>query len=105
MCNPCNGEETLKDEKMSIHKVQLLYLFKQFPLGIEYDHFELPNLRNMIHSTVAGGNVMSPVARDNLSAKTIHNSIEDEVAKMEVQYLYGGGFYQIKRVRDEVNKM
>jgi hypothetical protein len=78
-------------------------MFRQFPLAIEYDHFELPNVRGMIHSSVMGGSIMNPVAKDNMSPKTIYNSIEELVNKMEISYLYGGGFYNIKRCRDEEN--
>ena len=103
ICNQCSGEN--EREKVNIHKEQLLYMFRQFPLGIEYDHFVLPHVRGMIHSSVMGGNIFNPVAKDNMSPKTIHNSIEDLVLEMDVQYLYGGGFYQITKVRDDINKM
>ena len=82
MCDGCNGQK--EEEDTEIHKKQLIYMFKQFPLGIEYDHFELPNVRDMIHSTVMGGNIMNPVAKDNRSPKTIYNSIEKGIENIEI---------------------
>jgi hypothetical protein len=82
MCNHCSGEN--ERERRNIHKDTLIDMFNRFPEGIEFDNFELPKLRGMIHSDVMGGNIMKPVAKDNMSPKTIDNSIEEEVLKMNI---------------------
>ena len=87
---------------MSVHKSTFIELLNSIPERLLYDPMIDPVLHGLITSKVCGWSVLLPVARDNDNPKrVIENGIKDKIINFEVEYLYGGGYYEIERL---VNK-
>jgi hypothetical protein len=52
----------------------------------------------MLYSSIYGGNLILPVAKDFRNERNIYNSVEEDILNMKINHLYGGGFYKIDRM-------
>ena len=71
-------------EEKDIPKQYLKGMLNSFPNGIEYDHIEQPQLDALFKSSVFGGSLLKPVAKDIHSKRKIYNTIDKTIDKMEI---------------------
>ena len=60
----------------------------------------LNNAESAYKSNVFGGSVFLPIGKIN-GKRDKRNPLEQEINDLQVDYLYGGGYYEIQNVRQE----
>lgn len=71
------------------------------PNRLLYDPNKDTVLHKMLTSKIYGGSILRPVARDRSnSSRNIFNNLGEKIINFEIEYLYGGGYYEIERLID-----
>jgi len=64
------------------------------------DEDSLQNAESAYKSNVFGGSVLLPVGKKS-GKRDKRNPLESEISAMQVEYMYGGGFYDIQNLRED----
>ena len=91
----------MRSETLSVHKSTFLELLNSIPDRLLYDPSKEPVLHKLLTSKICGGSVLQPVGRDKENpARVIQNNLQEKIINFEIEYLYGGGYYEIERLID-----
>ena len=89
------------DEKLNVHKQQIIDLFNAIPNGIA--HHNVSKLDLFLKNTTCGRSALMPVGKKAGSKRNIINPLEENIKSMDCEYLYGGGYYEIMKLNDKSN--
>jgi len=64
------------------------------------DEDAVQNAQKAFHSGIFGGSVFLPIGKENGKRDKL-NPLEHEIKGMQVDYLYGGGYYTVNNIKEE----
>lgn len=90
------------------HAKQCIQMLQKFPDTKKYkrDLDLLKAIDNCYASNVYGGSIFGPIGSSDRRGALRHkaNNLETEIKNMPINYLYGGGYYQLKHVQHNANE-
>ena len=71
------------------------------------DQTILKNIENCYDSKVYGGSIFLPIGSSESQGADRYksNNLEQDIKNMQVNYLYGGGYYTLKHIKHNENEI
>ena len=93
----CGGSKI----KTDAHILQVTDMLSKRPDLKKYKHdaTAVKNIDYMYQSTIYGGSIFLPIGREKNQVRNRENALLAEINAVNVDYLYGGGYYKIEQVK------